>query len=150
MRNRIPPPILTLMSVALIALISHFSPSVSLAFPVLKILAFLCFAFGIVVIVWAAFLFKKQQTTVNPFRPNKTSSIVASGPYKFTRNPMYLSMLLLIISSGLWFHHWSMIPVAFLFWLYMSYEQIKPEELALIEKFGTDYSDYMTKVRRWI
>ena len=145
-----PPPVLTVLSIAAIGLSGRLVPSIESSSIFYTCAASLCSGVGIGFLIWAGVLFEKEKTTVNPFRPNKTASIVDSGPYRFTRNPMYLGMILLIIGSGFWFQQWTSILVVIAFWFYMNETQIKPEERALTEKFEEEYVDYMSKVRRWI
>ena len=105
---------------------------------------------GVAILLWEGVLFKREETTVNPFRPKNTKSIVANGPYKFSRNPMYLGMLMTIVGCGLYIGSLFIFPICLVFMFYMNETQIKPEERALTEIFGAEYADYMAKVRRWI
>lgn len=151
MRNRIPPPILTVVSVGLIFCAHKFagdySPNPLILRPIGGVLTVLGFA----ILIWAGVLFKAKKTTVNPFRPKTTSSIVSSGPYRITRNPMYLGMLLLIVAAAFWWPHWWLtIPIIAIFYIYMTTMQIIPEERALEKKFGSEYTRYTQKVRRWL
>lgn len=94
--------------------------------------------------------FYRARTTVNPLKPSATSSIVQSGVYRYTRNPMYLGMLLVLTGYGLYLSH----PLAFLllpvFVAYLTRFQIIPEERILQEKFGQAFTAYASRVRRWI
>ncbi|MCH8011521.1 MAG: isoprenylcysteine carboxylmethyltransferase family protein [Candidatus Marinimicrobia bacterium] len=103
---------------------------------------------GLFIVIGSFVTFKKAGTDVDPYRPTKT--IVMAGPYRFTRNPMYLSLTLLymgitLLRNTLW-------PVMFLPLVLgiMHYGVIKREELYLEKKFGETYLDYKSKVRRWI
>lgn len=94
--------------------------------------------------------FRKNKTTVDPMRPQKCSSIVDSGIYRFTRNPMYLGFLLIILSLGIYLEQLYTPLFCIFYLLYMTRFQIMPEERALLEKFGDCYLDYKKSVRRWI
>ncbi|MCH7731241.1 MAG: isoprenylcysteine carboxylmethyltransferase family protein [Candidatus Marinimicrobia bacterium] len=103
---------------------------------------------GLFIVIGSFITFKKAGTDVDPYRPTKT--IVTVGPYRFTRNPIYLSLTLLymgitLLRNTLW-------PVLFLPLVLgiMHYGVIKREELYLEKKFGETYLDYKSKVRRWI
>ncbi|MFK7954425.1 MAG: isoprenylcysteine carboxylmethyltransferase family protein [Ekhidna sp.] len=111
-----------------------------------KGLLFLC----VLVLVFALAAFRKLKTTVDPMNPSKATKLVTIGIYHVTRNPMYLSMLLLLagFASKLG-NPLCLIPVILFVW-YMNQFQIKPEEEALQEIFGEDYTNYCKKVRRWI
>ncbi len=94
--------------------------------------------------------FKKAQTTVNPLQPEKSSSLVTSGIFQRSRNPMYLGLLFVLIAWGLFLSNLFSVIFAAGFVLYMNRFQIRPEERALLSLYGQRYSDYMTKVRRWL
>jgi protein-S-isoprenylcysteine O-methyltransferase Ste14 len=94
--------------------------------------------------------FRRVKTTVNPFKPRTASSLVTSGIYRVTRNPMYVGLLFVLVgwtvslSSALAL----LGPVAFVF--YIGRFQIAPEEQALSALFGSEYSAYKCRVRRWL
>lgn len=94
--------------------------------------------------------FVRARTTVDPTKPGTASSLVSGGIYRVTRNPMYLGMLLmllaLLIRAGDWL---ALIPlIGFVLW--MNRFQIRPEERALTEVFGAEYTAYCERARRWI
>ena len=94
--------------------------------------------------------FRRAKTTINPLRPDKTSSLVSSGVYRITRNPMYVGMLFLLIAWAIYLSSpWALLgPLAFV--LYMNRFQISPEERVLAGLFGDDFENYKKKVRRWL
>jgi protein-S-isoprenylcysteine O-methyltransferase Ste14 len=94
--------------------------------------------------------FKRERTTVNPMLPQDSKSIVTSGIYRFSRNPMYLGFLLWLLSFGIFTRNPLSIISILGFVLYMNYFQITPEETILEENFGDDYLKYKASVRRWI
>lgn len=94
--------------------------------------------------------FRKASTTVNPTTPGATSAIVASGIYRWSRNPMYLGFLLMLAGWGLFLGSLAAILFVPVFVLYMNRFQIAPEEKALSAKFGTQYGQYLQQVRRWL
>lgn len=94
--------------------------------------------------------FRKIKTTVNPVKPESATSVVNTGVFAYTRNPMYVALLLLIIALGLWWQHLSVFICGVLFVSYMNRYQIKPEERALERLFGEEYLKYKNRVRRWI
>lgn len=94
--------------------------------------------------------FLRAQTTVNPHRPEGASRLVTSGVYRFTRNPMYLALALILTALAVWLETpWGLLGVVG-FILYMSRYQIVPEERALTTLFGDEYLRYCARVRRWI
>ena len=94
--------------------------------------------------------FRKAKTTVNPIKVDSARTVVESGVFGFTRNPMYLALLLLLLAYGYWLQNIAALVLPLGFVLYMNRFQIKPEERALSERFGEQYIRYKTRVRRWI
>lgn len=94
--------------------------------------------------------FKKAQTTPNPQALEKVSSMVTSGIYQYTRNPMYLGLTLILLGWALYLSHFLAFVFLPLFVMYMTRFQIQPEERMLTKKFGQAYQHYRSQVRRWI
>lgn len=109
------------------------------------------FLFGLSCIIGATSIFKfiKNKTTVNPVKLKSVSSLVVSGIYRFTRNPMYLAMLLLLLVWALYLGNAFNAILAALFISFMNKFQIIPEEKVLLELFGREYKNYKMSVRRW-
>ncbi len=88
------------------------------------------------------------KTTPNPHRP--TTALVFSGPYRFSRNPMYVGLTLLYAGLAIYFHLlWGLALLPVVVWL-ITVWVIVPEEKYLEQKFGAAYIDYKATVRRWI
>ena len=94
--------------------------------------------------------FKKSKTTINPIKFKKVNKLVISGIYKYSRNPMYLGLLIIVISSSIFYLNIYSILTPIFFYLWINRFQIKREEVFLTEKFGEDYLSYKKKTRRWI
>ena len=95
--------------------------------------------------------FRKAQTTVNPLSPEQATSLVSGGIYRFTRNPMYLGMLLVVIASGIFWQHLVALAVgAVFFFAYINRFQITPEEQAMEKLFGDEFRTYCERARRWL
>jgi protein-S-isoprenylcysteine O-methyltransferase Ste14 len=94
--------------------------------------------------------FRRARTTVNPMKPESASSLVSSGIYRITRNPMYVGLLFVLIAWVVFLASpWALCgPLAFI--LYIGRFQIAPEEKALSRIFGAEYTAYKAKVRRWL
>jgi len=116
--------------------------SVSLSFGIVLALVSVSLA------LWAVGVMKAAGTNVRPDRP--TLAIVRSGPYQFTRNPMYLAMCLLQLALGFVLDDW--IPVLFtiLLMVILHFGVILREESYLEAKFGEQYLAFKREVRRWI
>ena len=92
--------------------------------------------------------FRKAGTAVNPTRP--TSAITRDGPYRLTRNPMYLGFALVHGGIALWADAlWPLLTLPLAMWM-VQVAVIDKEERYLAEKFGDDYLSYKVAVRRWI
>lgn len=144
---KIPPPIQALLAAGAMWAIAmpdrHASSSLSL-------LAVGCWVLGVSIALVGIIQFKQHKTTVNPIKLNKVSSLVTSGIYAYTRNPMYVGLAVLLIGWGVWLGStWSLIVVP-VFIFTMTTLQIKKEEQVLTDLFGQEYIDYMKTVRRWL
>lgn len=90
----------------------------------------------------------RNKTPFDPAQP--TITIVKEGSFRFSRNPMYLSLVLLLFSIAILINSiWLLIATPILFFSLLFFA-IKPEENYLFEKFGEEYSNYKANVRRWI
>jgi protein-S-isoprenylcysteine O-methyltransferase Ste14 len=105
---------------------------------------------GAVIALAGVWSFRKARTTVNPWRPHASSALVISGIYTRTRNPMYLGLLLALLGWGLYLANPFSLLVAVAFVPYMNRFQIRPEERALKQAYGDDFSQYCRRVRRWL
>lgn len=103
---------------------------------------------GVALIAVAAGLFRRHHTTLNPH--GDSTVLVQSGLYRYSRNPMYLGMLLVLAGAALVLGHpaaWLLPPV---FAAAVTHANIRREEQLLEERFGHDYRTYRQRVRRWI
>lgn len=94
--------------------------------------------------------FHKHRTTVNPLEPKGATTLVTGGPYRITRNPMYVGMALLLLSWCLYLAELVGLLAVPLFVTTMTILQIKSEETALVTQFGDQYREYMGRVNRWL
>jgi len=143
LENKIPPPLVALIITFAMWGLSIATPVFEFGFT-MKVIAvvflwligsFFCFS-GIV-------SFKKAQTTVNPLKPETASSLVSSGIYQVSRNPMYVGFVFLLLA-------WAALGVIPVFILFIHRFQIVPEERALTEIFGSEFTSYQSAVRRWL
>jgi protein-S-isoprenylcysteine O-methyltransferase Ste14 len=114
-----------------------------------------CLVFGIVFIILAPALalsafrtMKAAGTNVHPSDPSLT--IVRGGPFRFTRNPMYLALCLLQVALGFFLNDWITLLFAVPLVLIFHYGVVLREERYLTAKFGEPYLQYKSQVRRWI
>lgn len=94
--------------------------------------------------------FRRNQTTVNPLEPERADSLVSDGVYRFSRNPMYLALFLMLLAVGVALSNLYAVAAALLFVPYMNHFQIRPEERAMESCFGDEYRRYRNRVRRWL
>ncbi|MDY0073660.1 MAG: isoprenylcysteine carboxylmethyltransferase family protein [Thauera sp.] len=148
---KLPPPL-----VALLCALSAWGLSVS--FPTLQwawgaprlwLMAVLGGA-GLLLDLSALSVFLRMRTTLSPFSPARTRFIVRGGPYRLSRNPMYLGLTCVLSALAVYLAHplaW-LAPLLFVAWI--SRFQIRPEERILLERFGEPYAHYLKAVRRWL
>lgn len=147
---KVPPVGLMFVTAAMMWAVTRSVPGLGVSAPFSRTFA-AAFAFaGAVVSLLGVAAFKRAQTTVNPMKPDASSSLVVSGIYRHTRNPMYVGFALLLMAWAAFLSN--ALAVAFLpgFVAYMTRFQIVPEETALESRFGRDFVDYARRVRRWI
>ena len=94
--------------------------------------------------------FRIAQTTPNPQALEQVSSLVTSGVYQYSRNPMYVGLVLILLGWAFYLSHFLAFVLLPIFILYITRFQIQPEERMMAQKFGKIYQDYLNKVRRWI
>ena len=142
------PPVLLLVAVVLMVALHYVLPVARwLAWP-WRALGALPIAMALLVGFWGAVQFRRHDTTIIPFE--QSTALIAEGPYRYSRNPLYISMTLILV--GLWILLGSLSPVVvvplFVWWI--SSRFIANEERHLEAQFGRTYLEYKTKVRRWL
>ena len=148
MKTKIPPPIIALVMIGLIYLSSLLI--VPTTFNYQNSLSILVLIMGLAFVLPSFRLFARYKTTISPLTPSDTAALVTEGMYRYSRNPMYLGLLLLTIASTIWFGTWLGIIINIVFIFLINFLQIIPEEEALLTIFGEEYEEYKKNVRRWI
>lgn len=150
LENRIPPPLVTALAGLLMWAVAEQTARSTLPNALQWGMVAILLVSGASVCLAGVLSFRRARTTVNPLKPETASSLVIAGIYHYTRNPMYLGMLLLLLSWSVYLASlWALLLVPF-YVLYLNRFQIVPEERALFALFGTAYADYMARVRRWL
>jgi protein-S-isoprenylcysteine O-methyltransferase Ste14 len=147
---KIPPPVVAVLVGLAMWFASGLGPSMEL--PLLArslIFAAIALAGGATALA-GDLEFKRARTTINPLKPQNASSLVTSGVYRFTRNPMYLGLLLVVLGWAAFLCSAVALVGPVIFVAYIGRFQIAPEERVLSAKFGTAYSGYLARVRRWL
>lgn len=116
----------------------HFSMSVLIAF------------LGLFLILISSITFYRYGTTLNPLRPELTSALVTSGPYRYSRNPIYVGLALMLLGWGVYLQNLASLFCVLVFVLYINRFQIFPEEESLAQKFGVEFKIYKSRVNRWL
>ena len=147
---KIPPPVVALLCAAAMYAIGRAAPTTAFAAAVPTPCIALPALLGLSADLAGVWAFHRHRTTVNPLTPQKSSAVVQTGIYRFTRNPMYLGMALLLTAWALWLGCWLALLGLPAFVLYITAFQIKPEERILLAKFGAPYQSYLQRTRRWI
>lgn len=146
----IPPPLVMVLVGLFMWLISIIFPELNFGWLKSTLLAIIFAGIGILIGVIGIVTFKFAATTSDPIHPEQTSTIVSSGIYAYTRNPMYLGVLLILIGLAVYLGNLLSFLGAIIFIIYINNFQIIPEEQVLEEKFGSTYKNYKGKVRRWL
>lgn len=150
MKNKIPPPVILLLSGIAMWFVAHGTYSYPVAIPFALVLAIALAGSGAIVAGSAMRQFRSAETTINPLQPQDATSLVDTGIFGVTRNPMYLGLLLILSGWAVWLQSAANVLVLLAFVLYITFLQIKPEEEALRKVFGQTYIDYCDRVRRWL
>lgn len=146
----IPPPVIMLTTALIMWLLSVFFPTFARDVINSYTGAVIVGLVGLGISVAGAVSFIRAKTTLDPRRPADASELVTSGIYRFTRNPMYLGILFMLIGWGLYLGNVLSLLFSIAFVLYIHPYQIRPEERLLQEKFGADFIAYKSKVRPWL
>ena len=151
LETKIPPPIVGLLFALIIWLISTLTAPVSIFNQQQGLVAaVILFAVGFGFAISGAISFRVAKTTVNPLQPETASSLVTSGVFKYSRNPMYVGLAIILLA---WTTYLAA-PLGLLavvgFIAYIQRFQIVPEERALVVLFGNEFERYQSKVRRWL
>jgi protein-S-isoprenylcysteine O-methyltransferase Ste14 len=148
--HKIPPPIIGGLIAAAMWVCATVGPHLILNEPFKYTLIISLVLIGLAFELAGVLAFRAHRTTVNPMRPERTRSVVTSGVYQISRNPMYVGMSCMLLGLAVYL---SSLLSAFgpvMFVCYITHFQIKPEERVLTRLFGDDYLQYLEKVRRWV
>jgi len=147
---KIPPVALVIVFAVAMWLASVAAPIFRFPLSSRRILALVLAVGGIGVILSGVVAFRRAKTTVNPLKPETATALVDSGVYRFTRNPMYLGFLLVLLGWAMFLSNILSALMLVGFVSYMNRFQIIPEEKALSARFGSAFTAYSKRVRRWL
>jgi protein-S-isoprenylcysteine O-methyltransferase Ste14 len=150
LENRIPPPMVLLLSLMIMRLLAEIGSVSSLDFVLRLVLASLLVLFGLALMLTGVVRFSKANTTIDPLNPEKAKQLVVDGVFCLSRNPMYLGMAMIAIAWAIYLASpWSIFGIIG-FVLFINRFQITPEERAMNKLFGDQYTQYKASVRRWL
>lgn len=147
---KVPPPAVAVLIAVAMWGISLTTPPLDVPSAIRRVMALSIGLAGVGVALSGVVSFVRARTTVNPMKPVNTSALVSTGVYQFSRNPMYVGVLMVLIAWAIFLAlAWGLAgPIVFV--LYMNRFQITPEERVLAALFGEDYAAYRARVRRWL
>lgn len=148
--HRVPPPVLMVAFALLMWLTARYGPGLTWPAGVRIAVAAAFAATGIAFNVAGFRTIRRAGSTIDPTRPAAASELVTGGPFRYSRNPMYVGFTLMLLAWATWLQSpWAFAgPVAFA--LDLARWQIVPEERALSARFGVAYAEYTARVRRWL
>ena len=147
-KTKFPPPLVALAFGFLINYTKNIFPKIEIKNEI--IFGSFMIISGLIIILSAIILFKKYQTTISPLNPSNATKLITEGIYKFSRNPMYLGLLLVLVGISTILNPIGGFFLIPLFILYLNFFQIIPEENAMINLFKDEFLEYKENVRRWI
>ncbi|MCP4010369.1 MAG: isoprenylcysteine carboxylmethyltransferase family protein [Proteobacteria bacterium] len=150
LETKIPPPLLGFVTALLMWLLAQLLPTLSMVSSNLYRVGIVVMLAGFCLDVIGLLQFRTNSTTINPLSPEKASSMVTTGLYKYSRNPMYLGLLIVLSGWALYLGNLASFACLPIFVRLITKFQILPEERILKEKFGAPYEEYLGNVRRWI
>jgi|SRR6185312_386183 len=104
---------------------------------------------GAVPPIWAVVSFRREGTELNPTSP-ANAKLVTDGPYRFTRNPMYLGLVIQALGIAVWVGAWPMFAAPVALFIISNWVHIPFEEAKMRRQFPTDFDAYVHRVRRWV
>lgn len=146
---KIPPAIVWIAFAGAIVVAARLLPTTRFPFPGHRVVAISLALLGVTIVLAGVREFRRARTTVSPLATARASSVVTRGIYQRTRNPMYVGMALGLVGVSIWTASLAGLILVPAFCGYLTAFQIKPEERALLARFGPDYASYLNRVRRW-
>ena len=141
----VPPPVIFIGCALIMAYLPNLYP-----FSINVLIAYLMVLVSSAIAFFSLWQFHKSKANINPIHLEKSNVFVVNGIYRFSRNPMYLSLAGLLVGWAVYLQSAVSFLGVVLFIYLITQWQIKPEEYWLEKKFGESYLAYKKKVRRWI
>jgi protein-S-isoprenylcysteine O-methyltransferase Ste14 len=142
------PPQIAFVALVLGSLFHALAPVSWRVIPAVPAIGILLLVAGIFLAVWAALLFRSKRTPIYP--TTQPTTLVTSGPFRFTRNPIYLGLLTLLLSFVFLIGSLPMLVGPLFFLFVMNFYYLPFEEEKMEKTFGESYLNYRQRVRRWL
>ena len=146
---KLPPPIWMLIYLVLCLALSWLLGWPTLPGLPIPLLGMILVALAFVPPIWAFVLFRREDTEIEPTSPTNRA-LVTRGPYAFTRNPMYLGLVVLAVGIAVWVGTWPLVIAPLAVFATANWVHIPFEEAKMRRQFGADYDGYVARVRRWM
>ena len=147
---KIPPPVVALICVAAMWAVAQVTPAFGFSREVRWLLVGVFVLAGLFFDLRGLLSFLRARTTINPVKPHQASSLVTTGVYRFTRNPMYVGLVSMLVAVAIFLDAPFTLTGVMAFVLYINRFQIQPEEAVLLKIFGDSYRAYCERVPRWL
>ncbi|MCG8489284.1 MAG: isoprenylcysteine carboxylmethyltransferase family protein [Chromatiales bacterium] len=144
----VPPPVIHILSIALGGVIGNYIPMPLPDWIILQWVGAMLSVTAIAITLWGVHEFHVFRNPIAPIQ--SVNRLMVSGPYRFTRNPLYLALILLQLGLALFFLNGWMVVVLLPVVLFVHHYVVAREEAYLVQRFGSDYQAYQERVRRWI
>jgi protein-S-isoprenylcysteine O-methyltransferase Ste14 len=142
------PPQIAFVALVLGSLLHALLPVTWRVLPAVPTIGILLLVTGVALAVWAALLFRSKRTPIYP--TTAPTTLVTSGPFRFTRNPIYLGFLVILLSFVFLIGSLPMLVAPLFFLIVMNFYYLPFEEAKMEKTFGESYLDYRQRVRRWV
>lgn len=147
---KVPPPIVALVLALLMWLTPAVAGFVQISYPARVIFAVVLVGVGQSISIAGMVALRRAKTTMHPIKASLASSLVVRGVYRYTRNPMYVGLLLTLLAWAEFLANPFAAPWVVVYVLYITRFQIIPEEHLLASLFGAEYEAYKGRVPRWL
>jgi protein-S-isoprenylcysteine O-methyltransferase Ste14 len=142
------PPVFLLVAILVMIALNRWAPLGTFGGSFARAVGLLFSIAGLALGIWCTMLFQAAQTTIKPYETS--SALLTGGPYRISRNPIYLGMVLFLIGLNLGLGSWSPFVAIPVFVFIIERRFIRAEEAALSRRFGDEYETYRRRVRRWV
>ena len=147
---KLPPVALGIIVAALMWVASFATPKIDFFLPARCLWSIALALAGAVPCLSGVVSFQRAKTTISPVKPESTLSLIVSGIYKYTRNPIYVGFVVVLFGWAAFLSNLAAVALLPAFVVYINLYQIRPEERVLTSLFPHEYPAYRAKVRRWI